>query len=43
LIIQKGEGGEPADLLFRDRPFFISIVAWGLLVVGILLVSGQQG
>ena len=39
LIIQKGEGGEPADLLFRDRPFFISIVTWGLLVVGILLVS----
>lgn len=43
LIIQKGEGGEPADLLFRDRPFLISIVAWGLLVVTILLVSGQQG
>lgn len=43
LIIQKGEGGEPADLLFRDRPFFISIISWGLLVLTILMVSGRQG
>lgn len=43
LIIQKGEGGEPAELLFRDRPFLISIVSWGLLVLGILMISGQQG
>jgi 4-hydroxybenzoate polyprenyltransferase len=43
LIIQKGEGGEPAELLFRDRPFLISILAWGGLVLAILMVGGQQG
>jgi 4-hydroxybenzoate polyprenyltransferase len=43
LIIQKGEGGEPADLLFRDRPFFLSIVSWAVLVIAILLIAGRQG
>ncbi|GAC1560324.1 MAG: decaprenyl-phosphate phosphoribosyltransferase [Herpetosiphon sp.] len=38
LIIQRGEGGEPADLLFRDRPFFISIAGWGVLVMIIMLL-----
>jgi 4-hydroxybenzoate polyprenyltransferase len=35
LIMQKNEGGEPTDLLFRDRPLGITIMAWGLLVLAI--------
>ena len=33
LIIQKGKGGEPADLVFHDSPLLITIVAWGFLVL----------
>lgn len=32
LIIQKGKGGEPGDLVFHDSPLLITIVAWGFLV-----------
>ncbi|MBA3943159.1 MAG: decaprenyl-phosphate phosphoribosyltransferase [Herpetosiphonaceae bacterium] len=42
LIVQKKEGGEPADLLFRDRPFFTSIMSWGILVVAILVWFGNK-
>lgn len=41
-LINKGEGGEPADLLFRDRPFLASILAWGLLVLTILIGFGHR-
>lgn len=39
LVYQKGEGGTPEELLFKDRPFFVSIVSWSLLVMLILLLS----
>jgi len=38
LIYQRGEGGAPEDLLFRDRPLLVSIMCWGLLVVTIMTV-----
>jgi hypothetical protein len=38
LIIQKGQGSEPADLLFQDRPFLIPVVLWGMVVLAIQLV-----
>ncbi len=41
-LIAQGEGGEPADLLFRDRPLLVAIVSWGLLVVTILIFFGQR-
>jgi len=41
LMFQRGEGGTPEELLFRDRPLLISILLWGLLVVTILLLFGQ--
>lgn len=41
LIYQRGEGGTPEELLFRDRPFFLSMVGWGLLTVAILLLFGN--
>ncbi len=36
LMFQRGEGGTPEELLFRDRPLLLSIVLWGLLVIAIL-------
>lgn len=41
LIYQKGEGGTPEELLFKDRPFFFSIASWGLLVMLILAIFGN--
>lgn len=41
LIQRKGEGGEPADLLFRDRPLLLTILLWGALVIGILVLFGN--
>lgn len=42
LVYQKGQGGTPEELLFKDRPFFFSIVGCGLLVMAILLVFGDR-
>jgi 4-hydroxybenzoate polyprenyltransferase len=35
LINQKGGGGNPTELLLKDRPLAISVVLWGLCVLGI--------
>ena len=42
LVYQKGEGGTPEELLFKDRPFFFSIVGCALLVIAILLIFGER-
>lgn len=39
LVYQKNEGGTPEELLFKDRPFFVAVVSWALLVLLILLLS----
>jgi len=36
LVHIKGEGGAPEDLILMDRPFLLTIVLWGLLVIVIL-------
>ncbi|MGQ9493178.1 MAG: decaprenyl-phosphate phosphoribosyltransferase [Anaerolineae bacterium] len=36
LVHIKGEGGEPEDLLLKDRPLFLAVVLWGLAVIIIL-------
>jgi hypothetical protein len=41
LIFQRGEGGTPEDLLFKDRPLQAAIVCWGLLVVAIMAFFGK--
>jgi hypothetical protein len=41
LIFQRGEGGTPEDLLFKDRPLQVAILFWGLLVVGIMAFFGS--
>lgn len=33
LIVEGERGGEPAELLFRDRPFFVTILLWGIIVL----------
>lgn len=38
LIIQKNQGGEPADLLLRDRPLQLVIATWGLMVLVIQIM-----
>lgn len=39
LIVMKGEGGAPEEIVLRDRPFQTTIVLWGLLVIGVLYLS----
>ncbi|HZG69278.1 MAG TPA: UbiA family prenyltransferase, partial [Herpetosiphonaceae bacterium] len=41
LIFQRGEGGTPEDLLFKDRPLQVAIACWGLLVVGVMALFGS--
>ncbi|WP_026369749.1 decaprenyl-phosphate phosphoribosyltransferase [Kallotenue papyrolyticum] len=41
LVYQRGEGGTPEELLLRDRPLLIAILAWGALVLTILLLAGN--
>jgi 4-hydroxybenzoate polyprenyltransferase len=36
LIHVKHEGGDPSELVIKDRPLLVSIGLWGLAVVGIL-------
>ncbi len=40
LMFQRGEGGTPEELLFKDKPLFASIVLWGLLVITIMALFG---
>jgi 4-hydroxybenzoate polyprenyltransferase len=39
LIHVKQEGGDPSELLIKDRPLLVAIGLWGLTVLGILYVS----
>jgi 4-hydroxybenzoate polyprenyltransferase len=39
LIHVKGEGGAPDELLFKDRALLISILLWGMTVIGVLYLS----
>lgn len=41
LMFQRGEGGTPEDLLFRDRPLQAAILLWGLMVVVIMAMFGR--
>ena len=36
LIHVEKRGGAPEDLLFEDRPFLLSVLLWGLSVVGVI-------
>ncbi|MEM8861610.1 MAG: decaprenyl-phosphate phosphoribosyltransferase [Chloroflexota bacterium] len=36
LVLVKEEGGAPEEILLRDRQFQISLVLWGLTVIGVL-------
>jgi len=39
LIHVKHEGGDPSELLIKDRPLLVAIGLWGLTVLGILYIS----
>jgi 4-hydroxybenzoate polyprenyltransferase len=39
LIHIQQQGGDPSELLFKDHSLFVSIVLWGLSVIGILYLS----
>ena len=41
LVHVKKEGGSPEELLLRDRPLFLSVLAWGITILGILYVFGH--
>lgn len=36
LVLEKGMGDNPADILFSDRPLLFNIVLWGVVVLAIL-------
>lgn len=38
LVLVKGEGGAPEEILLRDRQFQINILLWGLMVVLVVYV-----
>ncbi|MBI5878639.1 MAG: decaprenyl-phosphate phosphoribosyltransferase [Chloroflexi bacterium] len=39
LIHVRHEGGDPSELLFRDRPLLVAILMWGAAVVTILILE----
>ena len=39
LIRERGLGGNPSEILFRDRALLLRVVAWMVAIVGILYVS----
>lgn len=41
LIHVRKLGGAPDELLFQDRPLFVSAVAWGLAAMGVLYFSNH--
>jgi 4-hydroxybenzoate polyprenyltransferase len=41
LMFQRGEGGAPEDLLFKDRPLLLSILLGGLLIIAIMTIFGK--
>lgn len=38
LIYQRGEGGAPEDLVLKDLPLALSILLWGLTILGLLFI-----
>ena len=41
LMFQRGEGGTPEEMLFKDKPLFASIVLWGVMVITIMGFFGN--
>ncbi len=41
LMYQRGDGGTPEELLFKDRPLLVAILLWGSLVISTLLLFGN--
>ena len=39
LIHVRNEGGDPSELVFKDRPLLVAVGLWGLTVLGILYIS----
>ena len=39
LVHQGDVSGAPEDLLFKDRPLLLAVVAWAALAVGILYLD----
>jgi len=42
LMYRRDEGGTPEEMLLRDRPLFLAIISWGVLVVAILLLFSPR-
>lgn len=40
LVHVKNEGGSPEEMILKDRPLFVALVLWGLIIVGILYFFG---
>jgi len=41
LIYEKSEGESPEKVLLSDRPLLISVVLWGLTVIGVIYILGS--
>ncbi len=40
LIYKSGEGESPERILLSDIPLLLTVVSWGILVVGIIYIVG---
>ena len=36
LVHQKEQGGDPASIVFSDKPLMLNIIFWGLIVIGLI-------
>jgi 4-hydroxybenzoate polyprenyltransferase len=42
LVHVKHEGGSPEELVLRDRPLSVAIVAWGLAILAVFYFFGRS-
>jgi len=43
LIYHHNDGGDPADILLRDRAMQVDIILWAIMVLVLLLLASSQG
>jgi hypothetical protein len=36
LVHVKNQGGEPEELVLKDRPLLVTVALWGLLAISVL-------
>jgi len=42
LIYEKNEGESPERIILSDKPIMVTVVIWGMLVIGLLYYVGAN-